>query len=132
MSSYLSQVARPITLKKDGIQTRNRKLALKARSKGQFDGGMLSAAAPSGVQDFFKPFDSRFGGYGAAGSGSSYLPAAAGATGYYGQMHAAAAAASQYHHPSASMAAASNLGTGFGTAAAAAAGFSPMMAGAMA
>ena len=130
MSSYLSQVARPITLKKDGIQTRNRKLALKARTKGQFDGGMLSAAAPSGVQDFFKPFDSRFGGYGAAPSGSNYLPAAAaGATGYYGQMHAAAAAASQYHP---SVAAASNLSSGFGTAAAAAAGFSPTMAGAMA
>ena len=86
------------------------------------------------MEDFFKPFDSSFG-YGAtasASAASNYLPG----TGYYGQMHAAAAAA-QYHPSMASMA--SNLGSGFGPAAAAA-GFSalstaapnPMMAGATA
>ena len=119
------QVSRPITLKKDNIQTRNRKLALKARRKGQFDGGSPSG---TGMEDFFKPFDSRFG-YGAAASAASsagsYLPG----TGYYGQMQ---------YHPSMAASVASNLGTGFGPAAAA--GFSalstavpnPMMAGATA
>ena len=125
LPSLALQVSRPITLKKDAIQTRNRKLALKARRKGQFEGGSPSG----GMEDFFKPFDSRFG-YGAtssASAASNYLPG----TGYYGQMHAAA----QYHPSMASMA--SNLGSGFGHAAAA--GFSlstaapnPMMAGATA
>ena len=114
-------MSRPITLKKENIQTRNRKLALKSRTKGQFNG------SPSGgMEDFFKPFDSRFG-YGAtasASAASNYLPG----TGYYGQY-------GQYHPSMASMA--SNLGSGFGPAAAA--GFSlstaapnPMMAGATA
>ena len=40
--------ASPITMKKDGIQTRNRKLAAKAKKRR--------------MHDFFKPLDPRFGG----------------------------------------------------------------------
>ena len=43
------QVERPITMKKDGIQTRNRKLAAKAKKKR--------------MHDFFKPLDPRFSAY---------------------------------------------------------------------
>lgn len=63
------QVSRPITLKKDGIQTRNRKLASKSKRKR------------SGMHDFFKsPIDSRLSTY--AGMNSGYLHMSQ----YYGQM----------------------------------------------
>jgi hypothetical protein len=44
---FLFQVARPITLKKDGIQTRNRKLAAKAKKRRH---GLM--------HDFLRPLDS--------------------------------------------------------------------------
>jgi len=54
------QVERPITMKKDGIQTRNRKLAAKAKKKR--------------MHDFFKPLDPRFSAYtGMHGTAGSYL-----------------------------------------------------------
>ena len=51
-------------MKKDGIQTRNRKLATKAKKRRP------------GMHDFFKPFDSRFSAM-YSSMGSSYLAAAA-------------------------------------------------------
>ena len=57
---FISQVERPITMKKDGIQTRNRKLAAKAKKKR--------------MHDFFKPLDPRFSAYtGMHGTAGSYL-----------------------------------------------------------
>merc|ERR1719245_1604179 len=60
----LHNVPRPMTMKKDGIQTRNRKLATKAKKRRP------------GMHDFFKPFDSRFSAM-YSSMGSSYLAAAA-------------------------------------------------------
>lgn len=68
--NFTFQVARPITLKKDGIQTRNRKLAAKAKRRRGF--GMSSA--PTNMHDFFKsPIDtSRYtGGYSTNGAVST-------------------------------------------------------------
>merc|ERR1712223_1774140 len=61
----LHNVARPITLKKDGIQTRNRKLAAKAKKSG-FASGFKSKVSDSEMTDFF-----RFGSYAAASAGSA-------------------------------------------------------------
>ncbi|XP_042234390.1 GATA-binding factor 3-like [Homarus americanus] len=70
----LHNVARPLSMKKEGIQTRNRKLSQKSKKKK----GML------GFPDMLKPLDkSGFGGFGTGGSGfgsmSHYM--------YGGQMH---------------------------------------------
>jgi hypothetical protein len=121
---FLFQVTRPITLKKDGIQTRNRKLAARAkRVDAAGPGGVRMGGgyeAVGGMQDFFRPgtaLDTSRFGYGAAAAvGMHGYLSAAGSAGYYGQMHAAAAAqpfVGHHHHPMASMAsmaAASNLG----------------------
>ncbi|XP_059091620.1 GATA-binding factor C-like isoform X2 [Tigriopus californicus] len=66
----LHNISRPITLKKDGIQTRNRKLASKSKKKR--------------MADFFKPLDSRFSAYAGMSAGSGYF--ANPMTQYYGQM----------------------------------------------
>ncbi len=74
-------MSRPITLKKDGIQTRNRKLA--AKSKKRRSGGLSAVGI---MHDFFKPFDSsamRFGAAAAYG-GMGSANANAMANGYYG------------------------------------------------
>ncbi|XP_045133821.1 GATA-binding factor C-like isoform X2 [Portunus trituberculatus] len=70
----LHNVNRPLTMKKEGIQTRNRKLSSKSKKKK----GML------GFPDMLKPLDKGgFGGFGTGGSGfgsmSHYM--------YGGQMH---------------------------------------------
>ncbi|XP_050737911.1 GATA-binding factor 3-like [Eriocheir sinensis] len=70
----LHNVARPLSMKKEGIQTRNRKLSSKSKKKK----GML------GFPDMLKPLDKGgFGGFGTGGSGfgsmSHYM--------YGGQMH---------------------------------------------
>ena len=58
---YSPQVPRPLTMKKDGIQTRNRKLSAKSKKKR---GSMV---------DFFAPFDSKsFSAYGGMGECKSY------------------------------------------------------------
>ena len=86
------QVERPITMKKDGIQTRNRKLAAKAKKRR--------------MHDFFKPLDPRFGGYGGMGLGVSSLASCYGpsvATNPMSQYYAAntmGAQMSQYMSPS--------------------------------
>ena len=61
MTSLTLQVPRPLTMKKDGIQTRNRKLSAKSKKKR---GSMV---------DFFAPFDSKFSAYGSMAGTSSYL-----------------------------------------------------------
>lgn len=66
----LHNISRPITLKKDGIQTRNRKLASKSKKKR--------------MADFFKPLDSRFSAYAGMPGSSGYF--ASSMTQYYGQM----------------------------------------------
>ena len=66
------KVDRPLTMKKDGIQTRNRKLATKAKKRR------------AGMHDFFKPFDSRFSAMYSSMGSSGYL--ANPMTQYYGQM----------------------------------------------
>ena len=62
-------------MKKDGIQTRNRKLATKAKKRR------------AGMHDFFKPFDSRltamYSSMGTAAAAAGYLNPM---TQYYGQM----------------------------------------------
>lgn len=76
----LHNVERPMTMKKDGIQTRNRKLATKSKKRR------------GGMHDFFKPYDSRFAMYGtAAGMGSGYLSNTM--SQYYGQIPSFMAAA---------------------------------------
>ncbi|KAB7505765.1 Transcription factor GATA-3 [Armadillidium nasatum] len=70
----LHNVPRPLSMKKEGIQTRNRKLSTKSKKKK----GLL------GFPDMLKPLDKvGFGGFGGGGSGfssmSSYM--------YGGQMH---------------------------------------------
>ena len=142
-------------MKKDGIQTRNRKLAARAKRGrcGVGPGGIMAdgvgGSAGCGVnggsmQDFFKPLDSARFGYGGMAAAHSAGYFAAG-TGYYGQMQAAAAQSAAFGHPHhaaaaasvASMASmASNFSPGFGSTAT---GFSlggsahnPMMAGATA
>ena len=57
------QVARPLTMKKDGIQTRNRKLSAKSKKKR------------GSVMDFFSPFDTKpFATFGShMGAMSSHL-----------------------------------------------------------
>lgn len=58
----LHNVPRPLTMKKDGIQTRNRKLSAKSKKKR---GSMV---------DFFSPFDTKsFSAYGGMAGTSSYL-----------------------------------------------------------
>jgi hypothetical protein len=49
------QVPRPLTMKKDGIQTRNRKLSAKSKKKR------------GSVVDFFSPFDAKSFSYGGMG-----------------------------------------------------------------
>ena len=68
-------------MKKDGIQTRNRKLATKAKKRRP------------GMHDFFKPFDSRFSAM-YSSMGSSYLAAAA-ATNHMSQYYAGQMSAMQ-------------------------------------
>ncbi|MPC40383.1 GATA-binding factor C [Portunus trituberculatus] len=72
--AWPGDVNRPLTMKKEGIQTRNRKLSSKSKKKK----GML------GFPDMLKPLDKGgFGGFGTGGSGfgsmSHYM--------YGGQMH---------------------------------------------
>lgn len=52
-SDYVTviQVPRPLTMKKDGIQTRNRKLSAKSKKKR------------GSVMDFFSPFDKPFASF---------------------------------------------------------------------
>ena len=96
----LPQVNRPLTMKKDGIQTRNRKLSSKSKKKK----GML------GFPDMLKPLDKGgFGGFGTGGGGfgsmSHYM--------YGGQMHGSSMAGGFMSAPPMhSMSAMSGVGLG--------------------
>ena len=74
------QVARPTALKKDNIQTRNRKLSTKSKKKRH-----------SGIGGFFPTgIDGRFGGYGSGmgmmgGGGMHHLSSPM--SGYYPELH---------------------------------------------
>ena len=104
-------MARPITLKKDGIQTRNRKLAAKAKKNKSFPG-----MNPTSASDFF-----RFG-TAAAAYGSTTAAANPLYHNYYNNQFAAGQVSSQFgpmmghHHfsgfwPSAVSAAAAGAAT---------------------
>lgn len=62
----LHNVNRPLTMKKEGIQTRNRKLSSKSKKK-KSGGSCLSLGGMMG--DMMKPLDSTKGGFGAGGFG---------------------------------------------------------------
>ncbi|XP_069162338.1 trans-acting T-cell-specific transcription factor GATA-3 [Procambarus clarkii] len=97
----LHSVNRPLTMKKEGIQTRNRKLSQKSKKKK----GML------GFPDMLKPLDKGgFGGFGTGGSGfgsmSHYM--------YGGQMHGSSMAGGFMSGPPVhGMSAMSGVGLGF-------------------
>jgi hypothetical protein len=93
----LFQAQRPITMKKENIQSRNRKLSAKARKK--------HTSLPFGHSDMMlKPLEKMYG-YGAmAAAGMSSM--AGMAAPYYGMHHnlteaqfGSAAAAGMHHHP---------------------------------
>lgn len=50
------QVNRPLTMKKEGIQTRNRKLSSKSKKKKGLGGGCMPLGGHLGMGDF-KPLD---------------------------------------------------------------------------
>ena len=96
------QVARPLTMKKDGFQTRNRKLSAKSKKKR------------GSVIDFFSPFDpsgsgKHFSAAAAAYGSSNYLTSPM--TQYYGSqftgMYAPAAGGGHSFQPGAAAAASS-------------------------
>lgn len=66
--SFVPQVNRPMTMKKEGIQTRNRKLSSKSKKKKGSGGGCMPLGGHlghlgGGVGDIMKPLDpSKFGG----------------------------------------------------------------------
>ena len=71
----LHNVPRPTALKKENIQTRNRKLSTKSKKKRQGLGGFF----PGGL-------DSRYGGF-APGVGMGGMSSHAGMPGYYPELH---------------------------------------------
>ena len=80
------QVERPVTLKKDGIQTRNRKLSAKSKKK------------KSGMSDFFRSgLDARYGGFPGSMGMSGMSPGfSSPMSGYYSQMSPMSGMSSQY------------------------------------
>ena len=87
------QVDRPVTLKKDGIQTRNRKLSAKSKKR------------KSGMCDFFRTgLDGRYGGFpgGMGMSGMSHSLSTP-MSGYYPQMSPMSGMTSQFMSPSSAM-----------------------------
>ncbi|XP_031634050.1 GATA-binding factor C isoform X1 [Contarinia nasturtii] len=53
----LHNVNRPLTMKKEGIQTRNRKLSSKSKKKKGMAGGCLPIGSHLGMSDLMKPLD---------------------------------------------------------------------------
>uniref|UniRef100_A0A1B0GA03 Uncharacterized protein n=1 Tax=Glossina morsitans morsitans TaxID=37546 RepID=A0A1B0GA03_GLOMM len=56
LSTFSFRVNRPLTMKKEGIQTRNRKLSSKSKKKKGLGGGCLPMGGHLGMGDF-KPLD---------------------------------------------------------------------------
>ena len=89
--SLVLQVERPLTMKKDGIQTRNRKLSAKSKKKR------------AGMADFFRTgLDGRWGMGMGMGMGSGYSFASP-MSGYYHQMSPMSGMTSQFMSPSSAM-----------------------------
>lgn len=68
------QVNRPLTMKKEGIQTRNRKLSSKSKKKKGM-GGCMPMSSHLGMGDLMKPLDHHskaFSGGFSSGMGKSY------------------------------------------------------------
>jgi len=87
----LHNVERPLTMKKDGIQTRNRKLSAKSKKKR------------AGMADFFRTgLDGRWGMGMGMGMGSGYSFASP-MSGYYHQMSPMSGMTSQFMSPSSAM-----------------------------
>jgi len=88
----LHNVDRPVTLKKDGIQTRNRKLSAKSKKK------------KSGMADFFRSgLDGGYGGFpGGMGMGMGSMSGhlSSPMSGYYPQMSGMSGMTSQFMSPS--------------------------------
>lgn len=101
------QVPRPLTMKKDGIQTRNRKLSAKSKKKR------------GTVEDFFKP--NQFSAYGSSSYFSSPMSQ------YYGMGQMSAAA--QFSSPMAAAAGMYSTGSAAAAAAGLAASFQPSVSG---
>lgn len=58
IASFILQVNRPLTMKKEGIQTRNRKLSSKSKKiKKGMGGGCLPIGSHLGMSDLMKPLD---------------------------------------------------------------------------
>jgi GATA-binding protein 2 len=90
-----SQVNRPLTMKKEGIQTRNRKLSSKSKKKkGGVPGSCLSLGGV--MSDMIKPLDptGKSGGFG-AGAGGFGSPMGGG-TNVHPHLHPHHAAMSHY------------------------------------
>nr|CAD7589409.1 unnamed protein product [Timema genevievae] len=62
----LDLVNRPLTMKKEGIQTRNRKLSSKSKKK---KGGSSCLSLGGVMSDMIKPLDPKSGGFGGGGGG---------------------------------------------------------------
>ncbi|XP_059091166.1 GATA-binding factor 3-like isoform X2 [Tigriopus californicus] len=103
----LHNVPRPLTMKKDGIQTRNRKLSAKSKKKR------------GTVDDFFKP--NQFSAYGSSSYFSSPMSQ------YYGMGQMSAAA--QFSSPMAAAAGMYSTGSAAAAAAGLAASFQPSVSG---
>lgn len=70
----LFQVNRPLTMKKEGIQTRNRKLSSKSKKKKGM-GGCMPMSSHLGMGDLMKPLDHHskaFSGGFSSGMGKFY------------------------------------------------------------
>jgi GATA-binding protein 2 len=118
------QVNRPLTMKKEGIQTRNRKLSSKSKKKKGLghNGGMVGHGL-HGFQDMMKPLDKNsfpgFAAAAAAAAGSNHLgPSAMSHYMYNSNMHAGSMhhagtfVSPPPHHPSMHMSGMSSLGLG--------------------
>ncbi len=89
----LHNVPRPTALKKENIQTRNRKLSTKSKKKRHGQGAGLGGFFPTGLDC------SRYGGFGTA-AGHGGMSSMAHMGGYYPDLHSMT---SQFMNPAASM-----------------------------
>ncbi|XP_059484949.1 GATA-binding factor 2-like isoform X2 [Neocloeon triangulifer] len=110
----LHNVNRPLTMKKEGIQTRNRKLSSKSKKKkGNGMGGPGVMGPGLGLPDMMKPLDkSGFPGFGGAGNhlGPSMSHYMYNTNMHAGSMHHAGSFAPPPHHASMHMSGMGGLG----------------------
>ncbi|XP_065333109.1 GATA-binding factor 2-like isoform X2 [Cloeon dipterum] len=110
----LHNVNRPLTMKKEGIQTRNRKLSSKSKKKKGGNGMGPGVMGPGlGLPDMMKPLDkSAFPGFGAAGNhlGPSMSHYMYNSNMHASSMHHAGSFAPPPHHASMHMSGMGSLG----------------------